>query len=92
MSEQVPPPMPPRYTGGQIAMVVIGVILLLPGLCSLGFLIVMMPDLLRGNTIAKAIAPLWIICFLVSAGGIALIYLARKAARAGAANSPEPKP
>jgi hypothetical protein len=74
----------PKYSGGQVAMLVIGVILLLPGLCSLVFLIAMFNDLLHGNTIARAIAPLWIICFFVAAGGVALIYAARKGARAAA--------
>ena len=74
----------PRYTGGQIAMLVIGVILLLPGLCSLFFLIAMASDLARGDPYIGAVVVLWIICFLISAGGVALIYLARKNVRAAA--------
>ena len=74
-----------RYSGGQIAMLVIGVILLLPGLCSLGFLVVMFNDLLRGNTIVQAIVPLWIVSFAISAGGVALITVVRNKARADAA-------
>jgi len=74
----------PRYTGGQIAMLVIGVILLLPGLCSLFFLIGMASDLARGDPYIGAVVVLWIICFLISAGGVALIYLARKNVRAAA--------
>jgi hypothetical protein len=80
-------PAPRRYSGWQIAMLVIGAILLLPGLCSLAFLVVMFNDLLRGNTIVQAIVPLWIISFAISAGGVALIYVARKGARAGAGRS-----
>ena len=97
MSEQVPPSTqdsarPWRYSGVQVAMLVLGVILLLPGLCSLVFMIGMMPDLLRGDPIVRAIAMVWVACFFLSAAGIALIYVARKRARAVAANRPGPDP
>ena len=84
MSEQMPPLTPPRYTGGQIAMLVIGTILLLPGVCSLLFMIGMASDVARGDPYVGAVVGLWIICFLISAGGVALIYLARKNVRAAA--------
>jgi hypothetical protein len=88
MSEQMPPSTPPRYTGGQIAMLVIGIILLLPGVCSLLFMIGMASDVARGDPYVGAVVGLWIICFLISAAGIALIYVARKRARAAATAKP----
>ena len=60
-----PQPVQPRYTGWQIAMLVIGIILLLPGLCSLFFLIGMASDLARGDPYIGAVVVLWIICFLI---------------------------
>jgi hypothetical protein len=68
----------------QIAMLVVGVILLLPGVCSLFFLIGMASEVARGDPIAQAIAVLWVVCFAISAGGVALIYVARKDARVAA--------
>ena len=87
MSEQVPPSTPSRYTGGQIAMLVIGAIMLIPGACSLLFLIGMASDLARGDPIVQAIAWVWIVCFFISAAGVALIHVARKDARAAASKS-----
>ena len=57
---------------------------MLPGVCSLLFMIGMASDLARGDPIVQAIAGVWIICFFISAGGAALIYVARKDARAAA--------
>ena len=94
MSEQTPQSTRPRYTGGQIALLVIGAIMLIPGACSLLFLIGMAPDLARGDPIVQAIAGVWIVCFFISAAGVALIYVARKARAAagtpGAEGSPPP--
>jgi hypothetical protein len=90
MSEpNMPQSVQPRYTGGQIAMLVIGAIMLIPGACSLLFLIGMASDLARGDPIVQAIAGVWIVCFFISAAGVALIYVARKDRRA-AANMPAP--
>jgi hypothetical protein len=55
-----------------IAMALFGIILLLPGVCALGFLVaggLSAPD-------AASLIGLWAICFLISAGGIALLYKA----------------
>jgi hypothetical protein len=71
-------PQPPRYTGGQIVMTVIGVILLLPGLCSLLFMLTMISELSFNDPIGGTIVTVWIVCFAFSAVGIALIYVARK--------------
>jgi hypothetical protein len=73
-------PRPPRYTGGQILMTVIGVILLLPGLCSLLFMLTMMSELSFKEAMGGTIVTVWIVCFAISAVGIALVYAARKGA------------
>jgi hypothetical protein len=71
-------PQRPRYTGGQIAMTVFGVILLLPGLCSLLSMLAMISELSFNEAIGGTIATVWIMCFAISAVGIALVYAARK--------------
>jgi hypothetical protein len=74
----------PKYSGGQIAMIVIGIILLLPGLCSFLFVLGMIADIRQtsfNDPIAQMIFMLWGICFAVSALGIVLIVVARKRAR-----------
>ena len=79
-----PPARPaPKYSGGQIAMIAIGIVLLLPGLCSLAFAIGMASEIRLSDPIAQAIMTLWGICFAVSALGIGLIVVARKRARLG---------
>jgi hypothetical protein len=82
---QVPPPSPGRkYSGGQIAMIVIGVILLLPGLCSILFIVGMAPEFNAksfNDPFAQLIFALWGICFAISAAGIAIIMVVRKRAR-----------
>ena len=47
MTDPAPSSVPPqrRYSGGQVAMIVIGAILLLPGICSLFFFAVMSGDI-----------------------------------------------
>jgi len=83
--EQLPPSLPTwHFSGGQIAMIIIGIILLLPGLCSLGFIASMAKDFnIRSfsDPIAQMIFTLWGICFAVSALGIVLIVVANKRAR-----------
>ena len=58
---------------------IVGMILLLPGACSLGFMVVMLRD-----SSASGLAPLWLVCFLISAGGVAMIV--------GAVRGPRPPP
>jgi tellurite resistance protein TehA-like permease len=72
---------PPRYTGGQIALILFGVIFLLPGLCSLLVMVSMVPWNMNDPFFSLA-ATIWIICLLISAGGVAMIYAARKRAKA----------
>jgi len=55
-----------------IAMVVFGVILLMPGICALGFVVA---GGLSGPDVGSLIG-LWAVCFLISAGGVALLYKA----------------
>jgi hypothetical protein len=50
-------------------MIIIGIVLLLPGLCALAF-----TGMLSGGGLAGA--GLWLVCLLVAAGGIALIVKA----------------
>ena len=84
MSEpDTPPPSPTlQHTGGEIAMILIGVVLLLPGLCSLVLALGSIPEWRPGDPILQAIAMLWVLCFAVSGVGIGLIWLARRNARA----------
>jgi len=54
-----------------ILMAVAGVILLLPGVCAAGFIVLgglRNPDL--------SIISLWLVCFLIAAGGALLLYKA----------------
>ena len=84
MSTRELPPGRPRYSGGQIAMTLFGVVLLLPGLCSVSVMLSMTNEIRRGDPYLGLFVVIWVVCFVVSAGGAALIYLARKRARAGA--------
>ena len=77
-----PPPSPMlQHTGGEIAMILIGVVLLLPGLCSLVLALGSMSEWRSSDPILQALAVLWALCFVVSGVGIALIWLARRNAR-----------
>jgi hypothetical protein len=86
MSEpnSVPPQPTPtlQHTGGEIAMILIGVVLLLPGLCSLLFVLGTISDWRSSDPILQALIGLWALCLAVSAGGVGLIWLARRNARA----------
>jgi hypothetical protein len=76
-------PVDRHYSGGLIALIVIGCILLLPGLCSILFILGMAPDLNRSSftdPIAQMIVALWAVCFAISAIGIVLIVVARRRA------------
>jgi len=84
MSTPDDPPSSHRYSGGQMVMIGIGVILLLPGACSLIFMLLMFSELRRGDPYIAAVASVWVVCFFASAAGGALIYVARKDARAAA--------
>jgi len=67
-----PPERPPRNGAVSVLMVIGGVILLLPGLCSLFFIV-----MLGSNTGSVGpLGALWLICFIISAGGIAMLVRA----------------
>lgn len=70
---------PPRYTGGQIALTLFGVIFLLPGLCTLLVMVSMVPWN-TNDPFFSMIVTLWIVCLLISAGGVAMIYAGRRRA------------
>jgi hypothetical protein len=78
--DRAAPADPPRYTGGQIALTLFGAILLLPGLCSLVVMVSMVPWNLN-DPFLSLVVTLWIVCFVISAAGVAMIYGARKRAR-----------
>jgi uncharacterized membrane protein HdeD (DUF308 family) len=86
MSEpDTPQPSPTlQHTGGEIAMILVGVVLLLPGLCSLVLALGSISDWRSSDPILQALLGLWVLCFIVSGIGIALIWLARRNARARA--------
>ena len=73
----------PHYSGGQIAMLVIGGLMLLPGLCSLLFVIQMLENISRVSLdlFTQMVMILWVICFAISAVGVTLIVRARRGAR-----------
>jgi ABC-type transport system involved in multi-copper enzyme maturation permease subunit len=80
--DSTPPPQPgPHYTGGQIALLGLGILLLLPGVCSLFFMIGMISEWNTRDPILQAIASVWVLCFFIAAVGIGLIYIARKPAQ-----------
>jgi uncharacterized membrane protein HdeD (DUF308 family) len=78
MSEPDNPSPTLQHTGGEIAMILIGVVLLLPGLCSLVLALGSMSEWRSGDPILQALMGLWVFCFEVSGVGIALIWLARR--------------
>jgi hypothetical protein len=82
MSDQQPttPPGLDRFVSGLLFL--LGIILLLPGLCSLvsAILIFTLPDdqVIRGLRHDPTIPALWLVCLLISAGGVALIASANR--------------
>jgi hypothetical protein len=59
-----------RHIAATIVMVIFGIILLLPGVCSMYFMIGW------GSGSAGPVGILWLICFGISAGGIVLLVKA----------------
>jgi hypothetical protein len=58
----------------RVLAVLVGVILLLPGLCSVGFIILFLPQIGGGHGIWDSpIVLLWLVCFAISYGGIVMI-------------------
>ena len=69
-----PPTGRPKGLGGCLVafLVLVGIVLLLPGLCSLAFMIAF------GGRDAGPIGLLWLVCFAIGIGGIMLIRYAVK--------------
>lgn len=76
MSE--PEAQPPRATAAQGALTLLGVVLLLPGLCSLLTMLTMIQEMRQGDSRMVDFATIWIITFFISAAGIWLMVIARK--------------
>jgi len=82
MSDQQPvPPLAPRPSLNiflSILMVLIGIVLLLPGLCSLIFAAITLSNLrsLDNALGVVEILPLWIFGLVIGAAGVGLIVLA----------------
>lgn len=80
MSDPAPHPEPPPEGRGRnpilaVLMLLVGLILLLPGLCSIivmGFA-ASNPRQLVDSGVLGWLGALWLVCFLISAGGIALL-------------------
>jgi hypothetical protein len=69
-----PPPVPPRTLGGcaTVFIALLGVVLLLPGLCSLIFFVGSLP----AGASDGGLFGLWLFTFLIAALGIVLIRYA----------------
>ena len=79
---------PVRYTGGQIAMIIFGSIMLLPGACALVFFVGGMWEMVsKGQSfgpidpIMQMVLAVWVISFAITAAGVVLIVVARRRAR-----------
>ena len=59
-----------RHPAWTISMVVLGVILLLPGVCAIVFIGMM------GSDANPGLALLWLVCLLIAGGGIWLLFRA----------------
>ncbi len=80
---------PVRYTGGQIAMLILGSIMLLPGACALVFFVGGMWEMIsKGQSlggmdaIMQMVVTVWAISLVITAAGVALIVATRRRARA----------
>jgi hypothetical protein len=79
---------PVRYTGGQVVMIVLGTIMLAPGVCALVYVVGGTWDIIsKGQSfdwrdpLAQMIMAVWAISFAIAAVGVALIVVARRRAR-----------
>ena len=70
-----PPTGRPHGLGGCLAaiLILVGIVLLLPGLCSLIFLAT-----IGGAGVGWPIALLWLVCLMIGVGGLMLINYAAK--------------
>jgi hypothetical protein len=79
---------PARYTGGQVVVIVLGAILLLPGACALIYIVGSLGEMVSkgqsfdpGNPYLPILLVVWVISFAITTGGILLIRAARRRAR-----------
>jgi hypothetical protein len=83
-SEPAPPANAPDGCG-RLLLLLVGIVLLLPGLCSLGFLVGEIAQLLKDGSLALfrdgGAVSLWIMGIALSVLGIFMIRTARKARR-----------
>jgi len=78
ISETPPtPPREPRSAVVTILLLVIGIVLLAPGVCALFFI----KELGAFITPSSQIIPLWAICFLISALGVFILHRTCRQAR-----------
>ena len=68
---------PPRRTGAQAALTLLGVVLLLPGLCSLLTMLTMIQEMRQGDSRMVDFATIWIVTFIISGVGIYLVMTSR---------------
>jgi hypothetical protein len=71
-------PAPQRHPGVTVLLVLAGIVLLLPGLCSIGFIVILSGEGLKDLFSDAGLVGLWAVCFAISAGGILLIRHAWK--------------
>lgn len=80
MSFQPSPNSSPGRSLATLLMFLVGAALLLPGVCSLGFMVGTMSDKFLQDAIALLIV-LWAACFAISFGGIMMIRAAYRRTR-----------
>jgi hypothetical protein len=83
---QAQPPSPRRASIATALILIAGILLLLPGLCSLffvvGFAITEPGNVLKfSDPITGALWILWGLCFAVAIGGVILVFVARRRTR-----------
>jgi hypothetical protein len=71
----------------RVLAVIFGVILLLPGLCSVGFMVA----LSGSHGVESPIVLLWLVCFAISFGGILMIRNGLRGRRPPAPAMPDEK-
>jgi hypothetical protein len=77
MSFQPSPGSSPGTSFGTLLMFLVGAVLVLPGICSLLFIVGTFADSMLQTMIAPLVA-LWALCFAISFGGILLIRTAHR--------------
>jgi hypothetical protein len=85
-----PPPgkQPAYYSAGRIAVLIIGIVLLLPGGCVFVMLVFAVPEAARkgqplnfSDPFAQLMLIIWAVCLAISAIGVAMIVAARRRPR-----------